>query len=139
MRLKKGALFLLTLTGGAAVLYSAVAAALHVVRNHAPDSLTELISPDRRYRIVMTEELAGFPGASCIKQVYVLPARAVFDRNDEDNEVFAGACQGLTGIQWNGDRINGTVALGPAIEGVKALKLKEYGANGSVQLSWSAQ
>lgn len=137
--LKKGARFLLMLTGGAAMLYAAAAATLHAARNHAPDSVTELMSPDHRYRIVMTEELAGFPGSSCIKQVYVLPARATFDRNDEDNEVFAGACEGLTSIRWNGGRIQGTVALGPAIEGVKALKLKRYGANGNVQLSWSAQ
>ena len=137
--LKKGVLFLLTLIGGGAVLLSAGAVALHMARNHSPDNLTELISPDHRYRIVMTEELVGFPGSFCVKQVYVLPVHHTFDRNDEDNEVFVGGCQGLISIQWNGDRIKGTVALGAAIEDVKALKLKGYGANGKVQLSWSAR
>jgi hypothetical protein len=135
--LKKGLLFLLTLIGGGTVLFSAGAVALHMVRNHSPDSYTELISPDRRYRMVITEEIAGFPGSFCIKQVYVLPAHDAFDRNDEDDEVFAGGCQGLTSIRWNGNRIQGTVALGAAIEGVKALKLKGFAANGKVQVTWA--
>ena len=136
--LKKGLLFSLTVIGGGAVLFSAGAAALHIARNHPPDSLVELISPDRRYRIVITEELAGFPGSYCIKQVYVLPVRAKFDRNDKDNEIFVGGCEGLTDVRWNGDRIQGTAALGAAIEGVNALKLKGSAANGKVRLTWTA-
>ena len=97
------------------------------------------MSPDRRYRIVITEEVAGFPGSYCIKQVYVLPAHDTFDRNDEDTEVFVGGCQGLTDIRWDGDRILGTVALGPAIEGVSALRMKGFAANGKVQLAWSTR
>ncbi|MGJ9418859.1 hypothetical protein ACHAC9_13980 [Massilia sp. CMS3.1] len=137
--LKKAVLFLLTLIGGGTVLFSAGAAALDIARNHSPDSLVELISPDHRYRIVITEELAGFPGSSCIKQVYVLPADDTFDRNDEDNEVFVGGCQGLTAVRWNGDRIQGTVALKAAVEGVSVVRLKGFAAKGKVQLIWSAR
>lgn len=137
--LKKGLVFLLTLIGGGTVLFSAGAVALHIARNHAPDSLVELASSDHRYRIVITEELAGFPGSYCIKQVYVLPARATFDRNDDDNEVFVGSCEGLSDIRWNGDQIQGTVDLAIAAEGVRALTLKRVAANGNVQLTWSAR
>jgi hypothetical protein len=87
----------------------------------------------------MTEELAGFPGSSCIKQVYVLPIHDSFDRNDEDDEVFVGGCQGLTDIRWDGDRVLGTVALAPAIEAVNALKLKGFAAKGKVRLIWSSR
>lgn len=130
---------MLALIGGGAVIYSAAAVALHIARNHSPDRLVELVSPDHHYRIVMTEELAGFPGSSCIKQVYVLPIHDSFDRNDEDNEVFAGGCRGLTDIRWEGERVLGTVALGPAIEAVNALRLKGFAAKGKVQLIWSSR
>jgi len=137
--LKKGLLFSLTAIGSGAVLFLSAAAALHIARSHAPDSLVELVSPDRRYRIVITEESAGFPGSYCIKQAYVLAAQETFDRNDEDSEVFVGGCQGLTDIRWNGKRIQGTVALAAAVENVKALKMKGFAANGKVALTWSAR
>lgn len=110
-----------------------------MLRNHPPDSLSELISPDGRYRIVITEEIAGFPGSFCFKQVYVLGVRDTFDRNDEDNQVFAGACDGLGSIHWNGTRIQGAVAPDAAVVGVKSLTLKQFGANGKVQLSWTGR
>jgi hypothetical protein len=138
-KLKKGLLFSLTAIGGGTVLFSAAAAALHIARHHPPDSLVELVSPDRRYRIVITQEIAGFPGSYCIKQAYVLDAQETFDRNDEDNAVFVGGCQGLTDIRWNGNRIQGTVALGAAVENVNALKMKGFAANGKVALTWSAR
>lgn len=138
-KLKKVLPFLLALIGSGTVIYSAGAVALHLARNHAPDSLVELASPNHRYRIVITEELAGFPSSNCIKQVYVLPIDASFDRNDEDNEVYVGACEGLTDVQWNGNRVQGKVALAHAIEGVKALRLKAFAAKGEVRLFWSAR
>jgi hypothetical protein len=138
-KLKKSLLFLLTLIGGGTVIYSAGAVALHIARNHSPDRLVELVSPDHHYRIFITEELAGFPGSSCIKQVYVLPIHDSFDRNDADNEVFSGGCEGLTDIRWSGDRVLGTVDLKPAIEAVSALRLKGFAAKGKVQLIWSAR
>lgn len=58
---RKGMLFLLTLIGSGTVLLLAGAAGLRMLRNHPPDALSELVSPDGRYRIVITEELAGFP------------------------------------------------------------------------------
>ena len=103
---------------------------------NTPDSIGELISPDGRYRMVITEELAGFPGAYCSKQVYVLGAHERFNRSDEDNQVFAGACDGLNSIAWDGARILGTVTPNAALVGVSSLKLKGYGANGKVRLSW---
>ena len=136
--LKKCTLFLLSLIGGGTVLLSAGAVIRHMARDHSPDSLSELVSPDHRYRIVITEEIAGFPGSSCIKQIYVLPAHATLDRNDENSEVFVGGCRGLTSIRWNGDQIQGVVALGAGIEGVNALKLRGTAADGKIQLSWSA-
>jgi GTP-dependent phosphoenolpyruvate carboxykinase len=60
-----------------------------------------------------------------------------FDRNDEGNQVFAGACDGLRNIQWIGSRIQGIVLLGAAVVGVKSLTLKQFGANGDVQVSWT--
>jgi len=135
--LKKWLLFLLTLIGGGTVLFVSGKAVLHIMRNHAPDGYTELASPDHRYRVVITEDFAGFPGSTCIKQVYVLRADDRFDRNDGNNEVFAGGCGGLTSIRWNGGRIQGTVALAAALKDVNAMTLKEFGANGEVQLSWA--
>jgi hypothetical protein len=137
--LKKGLLVSLTAIGGATILFLSAAAALHIARNHPPDSLVELVSPDRRYRIVITQESAGFPGSDCIKQAYVLAAEEAFDRNDEDNEVFVGGCKGLTDIRWNGNRIDGTVAIRAAVENVKALKMKGSAAKGKVALTWSAR
>jgi hypothetical protein len=136
---RKGLLFLLALIGSGTVLLTAGAVGLRMLRNHPPDRLSELISPDGRYRIVITEEIAGFPGSFCFKQVYVLGVRDTFDRNDEDNQVFAGACDGLDSIRWDGARIQGTVAPGVAVVGVKSLTLKQFGGNGKVQLSWTGR
>jgi hypothetical protein len=130
---------MLAVIGSGTVLYSAGAAGLRLFRDHPPDSRQDMISPDGRHRIVITEELAGFPGAVCIKQVYVLRARETFDRNDEDNLVFAGACDGLGGIQWDGARIQGIVAPGAAVAGVRSLSLKQFGANGEVRLHWTGR
>jgi hypothetical protein len=96
-----------------------------------------MVSPDGRHRIVITEDIAGFPGSVCIKQVYVLGARAKFDRNDEDNLVFSGACDGLEGVQWDGKRVRGIVIPAAAVVGVNSLKLKQFGADGEVQLHWA--
>jgi hypothetical protein len=137
--LRKGLLWLLAVIGSGTVLYSAGAAGLRLIMDHPPDSRQEMISPDGRHRIVITEELAGFPGAVCIKQVYVLGARETFDRNDEDNLVFAGACDGLRGIQWDGARIQGIVVPGAAVAGVRGLTLRESGAAGKVRLRWAGR
>lgn len=137
--LPKGLLWLLAVIGSGTVLYSAGAAGLRILRDHPPDSRQEMISPDGRHRIVITEELAGFPGAVCIKQVYVLGARETFDRDDEDNLVFAGACDGLRGIQWDGARIQGIVVPGEAVAGVRGLTLRESGAAGEVRLRWAGR
>ena len=110
-----------------------------MLRNHSPDSLSELVSPDGRYRIVITEDLAGFPGSVCIKQVYVLRVRDILDRSDEDNQVFAGACDGLESIQWDGARIRAIIVPAAAVAGVNSLTLKQFGANGKVQLSWTGR
>jgi hypothetical protein len=137
--LRKCLLWLLAVIGSGTVLYSAGAAGLRLIRDHPPDSRQEMVSPDGRHRIVITEELAGFPGAVCIKQVYVLGARETFDRNDEDNLVFAGACDGLRGIQWDGTRILGIVVPGAAVAGVRGLTLRESGAAGEVRLRWAGR
>ena len=110
-----------------------------MLRNHSPDSLSELVSPDGRYRIVITEDLAGFPGSVCIKQVYVLRVRDILDRSDEDNQVFAGACDGLESIRWDGARIRAIIVPAAAVAGVNSLTLKQFGANGKVQLSWTGR
>jgi hypothetical protein len=138
-RLRKSLLFLLAVIGSGTVLFSVGAAGLRLSRNHPPDSRRELVSPDGRYRIVITEEIVGFPGSSCVKQVYVLGVRDTFDRNDEDDMVFSGACDGVSDIRWNGARIEGTVIPGAAVAGVRSLILKRYGANGKVQLSWAGR
>jgi hypothetical protein len=135
--LRKGPLWLLAVIGSGTVLYSAGAAGLRILRDHPPDSRQDMISPDGRHRIVITEDLAGFPGAVCIKQVYVLGAREAFDRNDEDNLVFAGACDGLRGIQWDGARIQGIVAPAAAVAGVRGLTLR--GTAGEVRLYWAGR
>lgn len=136
-RVRKGLLLLLASIGSGTVLYSAAAAGLRLFRNQPPDSAREMVSPDGRYRIVVTEDIAGFPGSVCIKQVYVIGARARFDRNDEDNLVFSGACAGLGGVQWDGARVRGIVIPAAAVVGVDSLKLKQFGANGEVQLDWT--
>jgi hypothetical protein len=132
-----GLLFVLALIGGGTVLFSVAAAGLRLFRNHRPDSVREMPSPDGRHRIVITEEIAGFPGSFCIKQVYVLRAQDTFDRNDDDNLVFAGACDGLSGIQWDGARVRGIVVPAAAVVGVNSLTLKQFGAQGEVQVSWT--
>lgn len=137
--LRKGLLFVLVLIGSGTVLYSAGAAGLRMLRNHAPDNVQELLSPDGRYRIVIANEVAGFPGAFCVRQVYVVDARDTVDRNDEDNLVYAGACDGLSSIQWDGARIRGIVDTGAAVVGVRNLTLRQYGANGRVQLRWTGR
>jgi hypothetical protein len=134
---KRWLVILLAAIGAGTVLFLAGRIALHALRNRAPDSLAELPSPDRRYRIVVTEVLAGFPGATCIKQVYVLPAHVAFDRNDEDDEVYEGACDGLTDLRWDGNRVRGNVALDKAAYGVAVVRLRAYAANGEVRLGWS--
>jgi hypothetical protein len=134
---RQSLLFLLALIGSGTVLFSAAAAGLRIFRNHPPDSAWELVSPDGRHRIVITEEMAGFPGSSCIKQVYVLRARDAFDRNDEDNLVFSGACDGLGGVQWDGAQVRGIVIPDAAVAGVGSLKLKQFGANGEVKFIWT--
>jgi hypothetical protein len=137
--LRKGLLWVLAVIGSGTVLYSAGAAGLRIFMDRPPDSRLEMISPDGRHRIVITENLAGFPGAACIKQVYVLGARETFDRNDDDNLVFAGACDGLRGIQWDGARIQGIVVPGAAVAGVRGLTLRESGAAGEVRLRWAGR
>jgi len=132
-------LYVLASVGGAALLLAAGAAAQRMARNHAPDRLVERLSPDHRYRIVVTEELAGFPGAACIRQAYVLRAGAALDRNDEDDEVFAGGCQGLVDLRWEGARVLGTVSLPGAVDGVNALRLREHAAGGAVRVAWSGR
>jgi len=136
-RVRKGLLFLLALIGSGTVLYSAAAAGLRLFRNQPPDSAWEMVSPDGRHRIVITEDIAGFPGSVCIKQVYVLGARARLDRNDEDNLVFSGACDGLGDVQWDGRRVRGVVMPAAAVAGVNSLRLKQFGADGEVQLNWT--
>lgn len=137
--LRKGLLWVLAVIGSGTVLYSAGAAGLRILRDRPPDSRLEMMSPDGRHRIVITEDLAGFPGATCIKQVYVLGARETFDRDDDDNLVFAGACDGLRGIQWDGARIQGIVVPGAAVAGVRGLTLRESGAAGEVRLLWAGR
>lgn len=137
LAVRKGLLLLLALIGSGTVLYSAAAAGLRLFRNQPPDSAWEMVSPDGRHRIVITEDIAGFPGSVCIKQVYVLGARARLDRNDEDNLVFSGACDGLGGVQWDGTRVRGIVMPAAAVAGVSSLRLKQFGADGEVQLNWT--
>jgi hypothetical protein len=137
--LRKGLLLLLASIGSGTVLYSAAAAGLRLLRNHPPDSIRELPSPDGRYRLVITEDLAGFPGAVCIKQVYALGARATLDRNDEDNLLYAGACDGLRDLRWDGARVRGSIDAALAVADVRSMKLRHLGANGGVEVDWSSK
>ena len=132
-------LLLLAAIGSGTVLYAAAAAGLRLLRNHSPDSIRELPSPDGRYRLVITEDIAGFPGAVCIKQVYVLGARATLDRNDEDNLVYSGACDGLGDVRWDRARVRASVDPAVAVAGVYSLKLRHLGANGGVEVDWSSK
>lgn len=72
----------------------------------------------------------------CIKQVDVLGRPDKFERNDEDNQVYAGACAGLDSIAWNGAGVQGILVTNAAVAGVNSLTLRQYGANGRVQLDW---
>lgn len=130
---------LLAAIGGGTVLMLAGTAGVSLLRNQPPDHLRELVSPDGRYRLVITEKLAGFPGSVCIKQVFVLRVQDRLDQNDEDTQVFDGACDGLSSIEWNGVGIRGTVAPNAALEGVNHLTLKRYGANGKVAVNWTGR
>ena len=127
----------LALIGCATVLYLVMFASLRLIRNGAADTQTELRSPMGPYRMVITEQLAGGPSSVCIKQVYVLPEGARFDRTDTDNEIFSGACDGLVAVNWAGDRVEGDIVFSRAADGVKS-QLKSYGADGKVQVVWSA-
>jgi hypothetical protein len=134
---RKYLVLLLAWIGAGAVVLATGAGGVRLLRNHAPDSLVEQISPDRHYRIVVLEEMAGSLGSQCVKQVYVLEADKTLDRNDADNRVYAGACDGLRDIEWTGSGVYGTVSPGKAVEGVNSLVLKPDGANGRVRVKWN--
>lgn len=134
---RKNLILLLTWIGATAVLLALGMAGVRMLRNHAPDSVVEHISPDRRYRIVVLEEMAGSLGSQCTKQVYVLGTGQALDRNDEDNRIYAGACDGLRGIEWMGIGVYGEISPGKAVVGVERLVLKSGGADGRVQVRWN--
>lgn len=121
---------------GVGLLFGAGAFGLHALRNHAPDSLREIASPNGRFRLVITEEFVGFPGQVCIKDVYALSASAKLDRTDENARVFTGACEGLLNIRWAGSQVEATVDPGAATAGVAFVTLRSSGANGEVQVKW---
>jgi hypothetical protein len=126
----------LTLVGALAVLGATGGLGLRALRNHAPDNLGEIVSPDGHYRILVAEDLVGFPGQACIKDAYVLKVGKSLDRNDEDSHIYAGACDGLTNIHWVGDTIEGTVNISAATDGVARLSLRSFGAGGKVRMKW---
>ena len=70
---RKGLLWVLAVIGSGTVLYSAGAAGLRILRDRPPDSRMEMMSPDGRHRIVITEDLAGFPGATIIADISNAP------------------------------------------------------------------
>jgi hypothetical protein len=121
---------------GVALIVVAVSLGIRALRNHIPDSLNEIRSPDGSFRLVVAEELAGFPGQVCIKDAYVLSADAKLDWSGEDNHIYAGACDGLLDIHWNGSQVEGTVNLKAATEGVSYVMVRRYGAEGKVQINW---
>lgn len=123
---------------GVALVVGAGAIGLHALRNHAPDTRREIASPDGRFRLVITEELAGFPGQVCIEEVYALGAGVELDRNDQNDRVFAGACDGLLNIRWAGSQVEGTVDLQAAARGVAGVTVRESGASGKVRANWLA-
>lgn len=127
---------ILTVIGGLAVLAGAGILGLRALRNHVPDSLSEIPSPDSHYRILVVEDLAGFPGQFCVKDAYVLKVGKSLDRNDEDSHIYAGACEGLTNIHWVGDAIEGKVNITTAINGVAEVNLRSYAASGKVHVNW---
>lgn len=128
----------LAIIGGLAVLGAAGMLGLRALRNHAPDSLGEIVSPDGRYRIFVAEELVGFPGQVCVKDAYGLKVGKSLDRNDEESHVYAGACDGLTNIHWVGATVEGTVNISAAIDGVVGVSLRSYGAGGKVRVKWTS-
>jgi hypothetical protein len=58
--------------------------------------------------------------------------------NDEDNLVFP-ARDGQGGIQRDGAPIRGVVVPAEAVVGVSSVRLKHFGANGEVRLSWTGR
>jgi len=127
---------LLAVIGALALIGIAGVIGLHAIRNHAPDGFREVVSPNGHFRIAIEEELVGFPGQVCVKDVHVLKVGASLDRTDEDTLVYAGACDGLGDIRWVGTHIEGTVNLPAALEGVVAVTLRRYWAEGEVSVNW---
>jgi hypothetical protein len=137
-KLGKLAQTLLAVVGACALLVLLGSVGLRAMASHSPDSLNEVISPDGRYRLVSTEDFVGFPGQVCVKDVYVIKAGASLDRSDDSNHIFAGACGGLLGIRWGSNGIEGTLCVVNAVDGVAAVTIRPYAADGKVRVTWSS-
>ena len=129
---------LLAAIGCVALLYAACTLLLHWMRNSDPDSRADIVSPDKVHRIVVTEMLVGFPGQTCVKDVYALLAKEKLMRTDEDSHVYAGACDDLRDICWVGDHIEGDVNLAAAVENVAYVTLRGNANGGTVRLRWAS-
>lgn len=120
-----------------ALLPFAGSAAVHAWRNRAPDNWRELRSPDGHYRLVITEEGAGRPDRTCLKDMYVLPAAHELDRADDDSHVFTGACGGLVDVYWSGPLIEARVDHRAARQGGTDVMLRGAAAGGKIRVRWS--
>lgn len=128
---------LLAAIGCIALLYAAGQGLLHWMRNSDPDGRTDILSPDKVHRMVITEMLVGFPGQTCIKDVYVILASEKLVRTDDDSHVYAGACNGLGRIQWVGKDIEADIDLTAAVQDVAYVTLRGSANVGTVLIRWT--
>ncbi|MFC0167333.1 hypothetical protein ACFFKC_04500 [Pseudoduganella danionis] len=136
--LGKKARALLAILGACTLLMQLGSFALRAIASHTHDLVSETISPDGQYRMVVTEDLVGFPGQVCIKDVYIIRARTSSHSVDEDKLIYSGACNGLLGIKWGAKGIEGTLSVANAVDGVAAVTIRQYAAEGMVRVIWSS-
>lgn len=137
-RLGKLAKNLLAAVGACTVLILLGYIGLRAWQDTTPDSLKEVVSPDGQYRLISTEDLVGFPGQACVKNIYIVKTGDQLDVRDETNRIFSGACDGVAAINWNSKGVEGTVNVAKAVDGVAGLTIKEYAVRGKVRVTWSA-
>ncbi|MDB5962971.1 MAG: hypothetical protein JWP59_4265 [Massilia sp.] len=125
---------LLAVVGCLTLLYVAGAVCLRWMRNSSPGSHIDIASPDKVHRMVILDMLVGFPGQTCIKEVYVLRAKDELERGDDDSRVYTGACNGLRNIHWVGSNIEADTDLVAAGEDVRYFTLRNRAGAGTVVL-----
>ncbi|GEM_PF-5768330 len=116
---------ILAAIGACALCALAVWLAMPLLRNQAADSVSELVAPDKRYALVVTETLAGFPGQVCIKEAYLVRNKRSLDRRDDASRVYSGSCAGLRFAKWDAHVLHVGIDVAAAAEGVAATKIRK--------------